>query len=278
MSLPAITERSPVTTPLLLDSSLKPIINSERVDLGNGLSTMVHSARYKRSEVKARIVYFDKLTVLTDWCHENNVSEAVTGGFHNRDTDIPQGEIWLDGKKQHSEPFALGWGGKRASVYTSKLGGLNIAPRQLQPATPDGSLLEAGPTLVLNGVSTFENNPDPEGFSATASQHDEDINLKRHPRAAIASNPEYIWTFAVDGRSTEDAGMYLDELADYAIGRGVTYAMNLDGGRSANLVSGGRLINTPRVATVRTDIGFGIHSAIVFEPVGTLLQRLISFC
>jgi exopolysaccharide biosynthesis protein len=58
------------------------------------------------------------------------------------------------------------------------------------------------------------------------------------PRAALA--------VVVDGRSPDDAGMTLWELADLMVDLGAAEALNLDGGSAGALVVGGRLRNTPR--------------------------------
>jgi exopolysaccharide biosynthesis protein len=133
------------------------------------------------------------------------------------------------------------------------------------PARPDHDLLQAGPLLVQNGRSTFSGNIDPEGFSQTAHQHDEDINYKPHPRAAIGISDQYVWTVTVDGRNSFDAGMFLDELAEVFLMLGAGEALNLDGGSSSTHISAGGLVNTPRTDAGSSDNGYGVQNAIILS-------------
>lgn len=70
----------------------------------------------------------------------------------------------------------------------------------------------------------------------------------RHPRSAIGwrSNGGPVLLLVVDGRQPEySVGMTLAELAEYLRGRGVTEAMNFDGGGSSTMVIQGEIINRP---------------------------------
>jgi phosphodiester glycosidase len=88
---------------------------------------------------------------------------------------------------------------------------------------------------------------DPEGFSAASGQFDSDITAGRHPRAALAlTRRGRLLAVAADGRGPDDAGLRLDELAEALVARGAVQAINLDGGGSTSLVSGGTLRNDPR--------------------------------
>ncbi len=89
---------------------------------------------------------------------------------------------------------------------------------------------------------------DPEGFSAGQSQFDSDITVGRYPRAAIGVGDGRILAVACDGRSSDDAGVTLAELAQVMLELGARSAMNLDGGGSTSLVCRGRLVNRPREA------------------------------
>ncbi len=237
----------------------------ERIHLSDGQRTTLHVVRYTRASVKPRWVVFKDLTLLLDWCKQNGKNEAVSGNYFLRSSDRLLGEVWLNGRKFDSIGFDKGWGGRRGSVYAPTNGDLQLAPRHKLPAVPAGDLLEIGPTLVHQGVSLFTLHRDPEGFSSTAYQHDEDINCKRHPRLAIGSNTEYIWTVSVDGRGPADAGMYLQELADVFLALGASEAVNLDGGSSSTQITGGKLLNRPRTNLGESSVGFPVHSALIFD-------------
>jgi len=51
---------------------------------------------------------------------------------------------------------------------------------------------------------------------------------------------------ACDGRAEDEAGLTLPELATALREMGARAALNLDGGGSTSLVSGGELVNVPR--------------------------------
>ena len=108
---------------------------------------------------------------------------------------------------------------------------------------------------------------DPEGFSAGAHQFDSDITQGRYPRAALAVAGDRLLAVACDGRTPDDAGMTLVELADALIDLGASEAINLDGGGSASLVHHGRLRNRPREEH-GVDLlgGRPVVTAIVFDP------------
>jgi exopolysaccharide biosynthesis protein len=92
----------------------------------------------------------------------------------------------------------------------------------------------------------YDRSRDPEGFSAGQRQFDSDITDGRHPRAALGLAPGQILAVVCDGRSRHDAGLTLGELALVLAELGAETALNLDGGGSTSLVSGGRLLNRPR--------------------------------
>jgi hypothetical protein len=125
-------------------------------------------------------------------------------------------------------------------------GDVGLARRDELPAQPRGDLLQAGPLLVAGGIPVYDRARDPEGFSAGQRQFDSDITDGRHPRAALGLAPGRILAVVCDGRSRRDAGLTLGELAATLASLGAGTALNLDGGGSTSLVSGGRLRNRPR--------------------------------
>jgi exopolysaccharide biosynthesis protein len=68
----------------------------------------------------------------------------------------------------------------------------------------------------------------------------------RAPRTAVGITKAGKLLFVtVDGRSARNTGMTLGELADVMVRLGAVEAMNLDGGGSATMVVGGRIVNEP---------------------------------
>jgi exopolysaccharide biosynthesis protein len=241
----------------------KVVRYSERIELGGGLSTKLHIVRYPKKHTAAKLIYFKKAIPLLEYCHKHEVNEAFGGGYFLRSNNKLLGDTWLKGQQLPYVPFPKPWASQRGSLHISQAAEVGVGPRNLFPKKIDGDLLQAGPTLVQAGVSLFECSADPDGFSETSYQHDQNLNSMRHPRAGIGCNDEYIWTVTADGRSKRDAGLYLDELADIFLALGADEALNLDGGSSSTHISNGRLINHPRTNNGGSATGFPIHTAII---------------
>jgi len=244
--------------------SLYPRVTTDRITLDDGLQTSVYVARYSRDTVRPKLVVFEKETRLPIWCRENGVTEALVGGFFLRAENKPLGELWIDGIRQPSVAFAAPWNEKRGSLHITE-DDLHIGYRHSLPFTPTGDMLQAGPLLVKDGLSLLTEANDDEGFSAAWHQFDSDITDGRHPRAAIGINDEYIFSVVCEGRYATEAGMTLTEIAQVMANLGCSHALNLDGGGSASLVSGGKLLNMPRGDGRDHPEGRPIFTAIILD-------------
>jgi len=216
-----------------------------RVRLGDGAGTTVHIAAYSLEQVRLRVVALARPEPLLSWCRRNGVAEAIVGGFFTRPQGEPLGELRVGGAGIRSVPFARPWDRLRSCIHVDD-GRIAIAARSELPSQPRGDLLQAGPLLVRDGRSLIADGGDPEGFSAGSRQFDSDISVGRYPRAAFGIRDGLVWLVACDGRGPSDAGMTLAELAELMVTLGARDAINLDGGGSSSLVSGGRLVNRPR--------------------------------
>jgi hypothetical protein len=99
------------------------------------------------------------------------------------------------------------------------------------------SALGGGPRLVKDGVEFIPF--DWEWFSDRLFQ-------TRAPRTAIGiTEAGKLLLVTVDGRSKQNTGMTLRELARLMVKLGAHQAMNFDGGGSATMVVGGRIMNDP---------------------------------
>lgn len=224
----------------------KPFFKTVRVNLKDGKQTTLKQVFIKRRALFPRLVSFDKLTRLEPWCRKNNVMYAVNGGFYGTEMNSIKkgdqaGELWIEGDKLAETESGF----ERGCLHVSTEGILSIDRRGLFPQDISGSLLEAGPLLVKEGVSLLEGVSDPEGFSAEAAKFDGDIIVGRHPRAAIATNEEFIVLVAAEGRKSAEAGLSLLEMAEYLKNIGMNDALNLDGGSAVSLIYEGRLQNKP---------------------------------
>lgn len=255
----------------LLQQTKKQIVDrgveSFRVILDDNRETTVHVARYVRDSVKLRLKLFDTETCLLDWCQQNEVADAIGGGFFLRGIHKPLGDMWIDGFKQPSVAFVSPWDHSRGSMYISPVGGLTIAPRYMLPQQPKSHLLQAGPLLLQEGRSTIVDGEDLEGFSEGASQFDTDITNGRYPRSAIGYNRRYLFTVACDGRNNTEAGLSLQEFSEVLQRIGITDALNLDGGSSATVIAAGKLQNKPRSDCKIYEKGRPIFSAVLLDPV-----------
>jgi hypothetical protein len=237
-----------------------------RVRLADGRATTVHMSAHDAARTELRVVVLRSQARLGDWCAARDIQEALVGGFFTRPEGIPLGEVRTRGVARRSVPFDPPWRATRTCVHVQ--GGVaRIAARDALPAAPRGDLLQAGPLLVAGGARAYERASDPEGFAAGARQFDSDITDGRHPRAALGLAPGRILAVACDGRSRHDAGLTLEELASLMAGLGCETAVNLDGGGSTTLISGGRLRNRPRGDCERLEPGGRpVSTALVLTP------------
>ena len=216
-----------------------------RLSLADGRATTVHTASYSLADTRAEVVHITPEAPLEVWCDRSGIHDAIAGGFSVKPELEPLGDLWVDGRPVAHRAFAEPWHARRAAIAIAD-GHIAIDYRDRLPARPGVGLLQAGPLLVRDGRSAITGIEDPEGFAATCAEFDEDITAGREPRLAIALTSERIVVLAADGRTDEDAGLTLWELADSLVALGAHSALNLDGGSAAVLVADGRRVNTPR--------------------------------
>lgn len=231
--------------------------------LADGRTTTVYVASYPRRATRLRVVALDRPEPLHRWARRTGVTDAISGGFYVP-AGTPLGELHSDGNVHMTVSFDEPWDALRSCV--SVIGdAVEIAPRGELPSRARGDLLQAGPLLVAHGRAIGADARDPHGFAAGAAQFDCDITAGRHPRAAFGIARDRLLAVVCDGGSIRDAGMTLDELARLMADLGADTALNLCGGASASLVSGGALHNRPRDENgVSLLGGRPIASAIVF--------------
>jgi hypothetical protein len=238
-----------------------------RHHLTDGERTTLYVVRHPLERSRPRVQIFRQPRRLDHWCSRHGCKEAIVGGFYLRDPFRPLGDVVAGGRTLESEPFAAPYAPRRATLHATG-DGVRIASREALGAVADGDLVQAGPLLVADGRVVFDRAGDPEGFSAGAGQFDSDITDGRHPRSAIGISDEDLFLVCCDGRRTGvDAGLSLDELADFMVALGCRDAMNLDGGGSTTLVHRGHLLNRPYSEQDQpAPASRPIVSAIVVEP------------
>ena len=112
--------------------------------------------------------------------------------------------------------------------------------------TPDlkgvKTAIAGGPAIIQNGKPFFAKEPPP----GAGGNYSERSKYERHPRSAVGWSPTHVYLITVDGRQPGlSAGMKLAELADYMVKLGCADAMNLDGGKSAQMWMTGEIMNSP---------------------------------
>jgi hypothetical protein len=238
-----------------------------RRELADGEVTTLYAVRHQRGSTRARVVHFPRTQRLDFWCAENEVDEAIIGGFFVRDPYRPLGDLWIDGDPVPHEPIVPPYAGRRACVAAED-GDIRLAARDELAYAPAGDLVHAGPLLVRDGAVVFDPDQDREGFSVGAGQFDSDITEGRYPRAALGVSSDFLVAVACDGRrSRVDGGLSMLELADVLVELGAESAINLDGGGSTTLVHRRHLLNRPYSTQDQpAPESRPIVSALVFEP------------
>jgi hypothetical protein len=269
--------------------------------LSDGAATTVYVAAYPRRGTRVRVAALDRPEPLHRWARDAGVGEALSGGFFVRG-GTPLGELHTAGNVHMTIPFEEPWDACRSCLSVTG-DRVEIVPRGVLPNRARGDLLQAGPLLVANGRAMIGADAraaagvlagadaratadsqagvdarapadsrraadarDPQGFAAGAAQFDSDITRGRHPRAAFGISRDRYLAVVCDGRSIRDAGLTLGELAQLMAALGAETALNLCGGASASLVSGGSLHNRPRDPGGVSLLGSSpVASAIVFD-------------
>lgn len=216
-----------------------------RLLLAGGVRTTIHVACYDAELTELRVALLPGQERLEPWCRRLGVSEALVGGFFVKPEGLPLGEVRTHGVEREHVPFDAPWHTVRACVHVEG-GRTRIVRRDALVPEPRGDLLQAGPLLVADGAIAYDPELDEEGFKAAAHQFDPDPTEGRHPRAALGLADGRIYAAVCDGRARRDAGLTLVELARLMVAIGCRDALNLDGGGSASLISGGRPQNLPR--------------------------------
>ena len=241
-------------------------VRRARMTLQDGARTTVYVAAFDLRSTEVKVAMLPGQQPLENYCARRGIADAVVGGFFTRPEGLPLGEVRTRGVARRHVPFERPFDAERACVHVEG-GRVAIVPRSRLAAEPRGDLLQAGPLLVADGAAIYDRSRDPEGFSAGAAQFDSDITDGRHPRAALGIGRGRLLAVACDGRSSEDAGLTLEELATLLVALGAAGGLNLDGGGSTSLVVGGRLRNRPRGSFECAEPGGRpVSTALLFVP------------
>lgn len=140
---------------------------------------------------------------------------VINGGFFW--ANHPLGPTSIDGKR---------YGYEMPSYYP-----LDLDKLEFVSATEGTNVISAYPRLVVNGVAKYTSV--------------ETYLTSRHPRTAMGWNKDKVFVVVADGRTSQSAGLTMQQLADYMKSLGCTEAINLDGGGSSVAVYNGKIVNRP---------------------------------
>lgn len=237
---------------------------SLRVATDAGRTTTVHVAKHEVESTSVELALVDPRQPLQEWASSRQIREALSGGFFTKPELLPLGELAVAGKPGAHRPFVEPWAAVRGTLCVRD-GRIAIGRRDEFELGAFDALLQAGPLLVQGGRPVVGDD-DPEGFSSTCEEFDSDITDGPYPRVAVGVSPRWIVAVSADGRSEEDDGLTLVELAHLLVELGAEAALNLDGGASSSLIAGGSRRNRPRddEGTLLED-GYPNATALVFH-------------
>lgn len=191
----------------------------------------VSSAEYLKTAF-AQSSYGKNVTEKTSEIAESvNAILAINGDYYGAQESgyvIRNGVIYRSTPKSGNEDLVIYADGSFEIISEDDVTAEELLEKGAQ------NVLAFGPALVENGsVSVTEGE---EVGKAMAS----------NPRTAIGIIDENHYVFVVaDGRTSENEGLSLYELAEFMEGLGVQTAYNLDGGGSSAMYFNGEIVNQP---------------------------------
>ena len=212
----------------------EPVIQVETYRVNN---TNIYVADILFSSVEyvktafAQDTYGRKVTATTsDTAMENNALLAINGDFYGareRGYVIRNGILYRD-TPSDEDVLCIYKDGRMEIIDPNKVTAQELIDNGAWQAFSFGpGLLEDGEILV-------------------DTRDEVGLAMASNPRTAIGMIDENHYVFVVsDGRTSDNEGLSLYELAGFMKELGVTTAYNLDGGGSSTMVYEGEIINTP---------------------------------
>ena len=160
-----------------------------------------------------------------------NAVLAINGdyyGFRDDGYVVRNGVLYRDTTSAGTDALVIYGDGSMASVSQDD------ATAQQLVDSGAWQVLSFGPTLVSDGAVVVSGT-DEVGQSKNSN-----------PRTAIGMvSPLHYVVVVSDGRTGDNAGLSLNQLAQVLVDNGATYAYNLDGGGSTTLYFKGEVLNSP---------------------------------
>jgi exopolysaccharide biosynthesis protein len=166
----------------------------------------------------------------SDMAEDNNAVFAINGdyyGFRDAGWVLRNGVLYRDTSDNDADALVIDTAGDLSVVDESSA--------DITSITNAWQILSFGPALVDGGEIAVNENSEISGRSSNSN-----------PRTAIGQAGELHYIVIVsDGRTNDDEGLSLYQLAQEFAERGCTVAYNLDGGGSSTMVLNGEVINDP---------------------------------
>ena len=225
------------------------------------------SPSHDASQVELRVAVLRGQARLEPWCAARGVEEALVGGFFVRPDGTPLGEVRTRGVARRHVPVRRALGRHAGLRARARRGREHRAAQRAARRSRAATSCRPARCSCATARRCSAASEDREGFRAGMAQFDSDITDGRYPRAALGLADGRLFAVACDGRGRHDAGLTLEELAALMAALGCETALNLDGGGSTSLVSGGRLRNRPRGSWERPELGGRpVSTALLFVP------------
>ncbi|MCR4763759.1 MAG: phosphodiester glycosidase family protein [Lachnospiraceae bacterium] len=187
----------------------------------------------------AEDTYGRNITEETSVMADNNKAVlAINGDYYgSRQTGyvIREGVLYRDKKKSGNEDLVILKNGEFLIINEDDITAQELLDKGAW------QVFSFGPALVTDGEVAVEAN--------------EEVGkaMQSNPRTAIGVIDDLHYVFVVaDGRTSENAGLALHDLADFMKDLGAATAYNLDGGGSSAMIFEGEVINNPTTSGRQT--------------------------
>lgn len=191
----------------------------------------VSSAEYLKTALAQNSFGRNLKDTTSNMAEQNNAVLAINGdyyGFRDDGYVLRNGVLYRETASSGTDALVVYGDGTMASAS--------------QDSTTAQQLKDAGAWQVLSFGPTLVN----DGSIAVDTGDEVSQSMGSNPRTAIGMiSPLHYVVVVSDGRTGDNDGLSLYELAQVCIDNGATYAYNLDGGGSTTLYFKGEVINNP---------------------------------
>ena len=191
----------------------------------------VSSAEYLKTALAQNAFGRNLKDTTSNMAEDNGAVLAINGdyyGFRDDGYVVRNGVLYRDTPSNGTDALVVYADGTLSSASQD-----DVSAEQLVE-TGAWQVLSFGPVLVSDGKLAVE------------SGDEVDQSMGSNPRTAIGMvSPLHYVVVVSDGRTGDDAGLSLYQLAQVLVDNGATFGYNLDGGGSATMCFQGEVLNDP---------------------------------